>query len=164
MGETIATDNVCFFRIHTHTEWHMYNWQCLYRIPGTSIKLTQHTHTHTHHPIQLIRHLVQSQHWVKSVRVAPLERLKHMKGCTLVIIMYSGQSGYFQAHAVVRLMRVLARGHCNLHWWSFLWPTSTNTLLSHVVVATVTCTGGGLFLWPTGTNTLLAQVVVAVIL
>ena len=26
---------------------------------------------------------------------------------------------YFLAHVVVRMVRVLVRGHCNLHWWSF---------------------------------------------
>ena len=37
---------------------------------------------------------------------------------------------------------------CYLGWWSFLTPTSAFTLLAHMVLHSVTCTGG-LFLPPT---------------
>ena len=52
---------------------------------------------------------------------------------------------------------------CYLCWWSFLPPTSAFTLLAHVVLHSVTCTGG-LFLSPTTTFTLLPHVVVPLLL
>ena len=45
------------------------------------------------------------------------------------------------------MVHVLARGHYNLHWWSFSMTNQRRySILAHVVVATVTCTGGGLFM------------------
>ena len=52
---------------------------------------------------------------------------------------------------------------CYLCWWSFLPPTSAFILLTHVVLHSVTCTGG-LFLSPTTTFTLLPHVVVPLLL
>ena len=40
-----------------------------------------------------------------------------------------------RAHVVLTL--------CYLCWWSFLPPASAFTLLAHVVLHSVTCTGGG---------------------
>ena len=62
-----------------------------------------------------------------------------------------------RAHVVLTL--------CYLCWtrWSFLPPTSAFTLLAHVVLHSVTCTGG-LFLSPTTTFTPLPHVVVPLLL